>query len=86
MYAALFTINACKAGCRNLGCLTADYKMDYRPLSGIALRRACGSYPPLFQRGTAAPLGACLYRAQYAKEHGHFCPTAIKNMDSSIWT
>ncbi|MGS9059195.1 cytoplasmic protein, partial [Salmonella enterica subsp. enterica serovar Infantis] len=35
--------------------------------------RACGIYPPLFNVGEFRRW-ASAYIAQYAKEHGHFCP------------
>lgn len=72
----LFTINACKsAGCRNLGLpdspdyVWPDYRLGYPALHC----RACGSYPPLFNEGEFRRW-ASAYIAQYAKEHGHFCP------------
>lgn len=72
----LFTINVCKsAGCRNLGLADSpdyvwpDYRLGYPALHC----RACGSYPPLFNAGEFRDW-ASAYVAQYAKEHGHFCP------------
>lgn len=72
----LFTINACKsAGCRNLGLPDSpDYVWpDYRTGYPALHCRACGSYPPLFNE-VEFRRWASAYIAQYAKEHGHFCP------------
>lgn len=77
----LFTINACKTfGCRNLGLATSpdyfwpDYRLGYPALHC----KACGSYPPLFNDAEFR-CWAATYMAQYAKEHGHFCPNCFQS-------
>lgn len=71
----LFTINACKsAGCRNLGLPDSpDYVAGLsHGLSGIALS-SLRQLSAALQRGEFRRW-ASAYIAQYAKEHGHFCP------------
>ncbi|UJL39996.1 hypothetical protein JRY29_14340 [Salmonella enterica subsp. enterica serovar Kentucky] len=58
-----------------MGCLTRRIMCGRTIALGYpALHcRACGSYPPLFNE-VEFRRWASAYIAQYAKEHGHFCP------------